>query len=294
LQDTFRKMHDLSWQDARDTLRQWRDDNIRSSEEVVEMWLDVLSQNTHKISDEQWLIHEQVCLAALDCHRLDIAQECLYALDQQFPGSLRVRKLRAMEFEALERFDDALKLYDSILQHDESNSVIYKRKVAVLKAQNKVADAIKELTDYLKKFMSDHEAWMELADMYLSEQDYLKAAFCVEELLLFNPHNHLYHQRYAEIQYTIGGFENMELARAYFAQSIKLNPKNMRSLYGFFLSASNIAASPKCSALKKKENLKCAAWAGMKISSRYQDQLCDDAQMKSVQGMLGVLSINPA
>ncbi|GIX95275.1 ER membrane protein complex subunit 2 [Caerostris darwini] len=282
----------MDWQEARDTLRQWREDNSRCSEEIVEIWQDVLSNYTHKIGDEKWLVYEQVCLAALDCHRLDIAQECLEALDKQFPGSLRVRKLRAMEFEALERYDDALKLYDSILQHDESNSVIYKRKVAVLKAQNKIGEAVKELTDYLKKFMSDHEAWMELSDLYLMEQDYNKAAFCFEELILYNPHNHLYHQRYAEIQYTIGGLENMELARAYFAQSIKLNPRNMRSLYGFFLAATNVAASPKCSALKKKENLKFAAWAALKIGQKYQDQICDDSQVKSVQGMLGVLSLN--
>lgn len=38
--------------DARDTLRQWRDDNIRCSEEVIEMWQDVLSNNTHKVGDE--------------------------------------------------------------------------------------------------------------------------------------------------------------------------------------------------------------------------------------------------
>ncbi|KAG8196762.1 hypothetical protein JTE90_014495 [Oedothorax gibbosus] len=283
----------MDWQEARDILRQWREDNIRRSEEVVEIWQDILINCTNKVGDEKWLIYEQVCLAALDCHRLDIAQECLEALDKQFPGSLRVRKLRAMELEALERYDDALTLYDSILQHDESNSVIYKRKVSVLKAQNKIPEAVKELTDYLKKFMSDHEAWMELSDLYLSEQDYNKAAFCYEELILYNPHNHLYHQRYAEIQYTIGGLENMEIARAYFAQSIKLNPHNMRSLYGFFLAATNVASSPRCSALKKKENLKFAAWAALKISAKYEDQEeCDDTQMKSVQGMLGLLTIS--
>ncbi|KAF8787244.1 ER membrane protein complex subunit 2 like protein [Argiope bruennichi] len=282
----------MDWQEARETLRQWREDNMRCSEEVIEIWQDVLSNYTHKVGDEKWLIYEQVCLAALDCHRLDIAQECLETLDKQFPGSFRVRKLRAMEFEALDRYDDALKLYESILQHDESNSVIYKRKVAVLKAQNKISEAVKELTDYLKKFMSDHEAWMELSDLYLMEQDYYKAAFCYEELILYNPHNHLYHQRYAEIQYTIGGLENMELARAYFAQSIKLNPRNMRSLYGFFLAATNVAASPKCSALKKKENLKYASWAALKIGQKYQDQICDDTHVKSVQGMLGLLTLN--
>lgn len=83
--------------------------------------------------------------------------------------------------------------------------------------------------------MSDQEAWQELCDLYLQEQDYAKAAFCTEELILHNPHNHLIHQRYAEIKYTQGGFDNMELARSYFSQALKLNPRNMRALYGVYL-----------------------------------------------------------
>ena len=47
--------------------------------------------------------------------------------------------------------------------------------------------------------MSDFDAWMELADLYLQLQDYEKAAFCLEELIMSNPHNHLFHQRYAEV-----------------------------------------------------------------------------------------------
>ena len=54
----------------------------------------------------------------------------------------------------------------------------------------------------LQRFMADQEAWMELADLYISQQDWPKAAFCVEELMLHNPYNHLYLQRYAEIKYT--------------------------------------------------------------------------------------------
>lgn len=52
------------------------------------------------------------------------------------------------------------------------------------------------------RFMVDQEAWQELCDLYLIEQDYAKAAFCLEELILHNPHNHLLHQRLAEIKYT--------------------------------------------------------------------------------------------
>jgi hypothetical protein len=47
--------------------------------------------------------------------------------------------------------------------------------------------------------MSDSEAWLELCDLYCYEQDFSKAAFCMEELILVNPHNHLFHQRYAEV-----------------------------------------------------------------------------------------------
>ena len=49
-------------------------------------------------------------------------------------------------------------------------------------------------------------------------QEFQRAAFCVEELILCHPHNHLYHQRYAEIHFTIGTPESMEKAKKYFAQ----------------------------------------------------------------------------
>lgn len=58
--------------------------------------------------------------------------------------------------------------------------------------------------------MSDQEAWNELCNLYLSESEFGKAAFCMEELLLHNPHSHLYHQRLAEIRYT------MVFTRCYF------------------------------------------------------------------------------
>jgi len=43
------------------------------------------------------------------------------------------------------------------------------------------------------------EAWLELCDLHLQELDYQRAAFCMEELLLSNPYNHLIHQKYAEV-----------------------------------------------------------------------------------------------
>ena len=48
------------------------------------------------------------------------------------------------------RFDEAMDVYDSIIRQDETNSTARKRKVAVLRGQGRMTDAIKELTDYLK------------------------------------------------------------------------------------------------------------------------------------------------
>lgn len=83
--------------------------------------------------------------------------------------------------------------------------------------------------------MADTEAWQELSEIYISENDFNKAAFCVEELILHNPHNHLLHQRYADIKYTQGGQENIEIAKNYYCQALKLNPNNIRALYGLYL-----------------------------------------------------------
>ena len=68
----------------------------------------------------------------------------------------------------------------------------------------------------------------------------------MEELLLHNPHNHLYHQRNAEIRYTMGGYDNLEMAKQYYCQAVKLAPSNMRALHGLLLTVTQLASSPKC------------------------------------------------
>nr|CAG4635036.1 EOG090X0CGE [Alona affinis] len=162
----------------------------------------VLSNHLGRLGDEGWLILEQVFIASLDCHNMEVANSCLSKLNHQFPDSLRVRRLKAMMYEAMERYDDALDILDSIIKKDETNAAPRKRKITIFKSQGMIIEAIKELTDYLKVFMADQEAWMELSDLYISQQDWNKASFCVEELILHCPFNHLYLQRYAEIKYT--------------------------------------------------------------------------------------------
>lgn len=98
------------------------------------------------------VILEQVVVAALDCHRIGLADHCIKSLLVQFPGSKRVLKYEAMKLEAEERYDEALELLDSMIQSDETNSAPQKRKVSILTAQGRIQEAIKYLTEYLKRY----------------------------------------------------------------------------------------------------------------------------------------------
>lgn len=234
-------------------------------------------------------------MAAIDLHDNDLIKDCLLQLETKFPNSSRVKKLKVMaKIEMRERFEDALSVYDNMIKKDESNSVLYKRKIAILIASRRNTDAIRELTEYLKKWMNDQEAWLELCDLYIQEQDYAKAAFCVEELILTSPHNHMYHERYAEIQYTINTSESLELARAYFAHALKLNVNNIRALYGLFLTANALATQPKCTSQKRKEHLRLASWASSQVIKAYNEVSNDKQQISSIEGMIANLQINSA
>lgn len=147
--------------------------------------------------------------------------------------------------------------------------------------------------------MSDQEAWHELCNLYLIEGDYNKAVFCMEEVLLHNPYSHLIHQRLGDIRYTMGGQDNIEIAKSYYAQAVKLNGSNLRALYGlylvsfhqgfhiciliffFFGQCCNFIAVSKAQIAKRKEAQKLSSWALQKVSELTKRSSKSSAKGKS-------------
>lgn len=272
------EIHNIeSAEDAEKLLRNWREDVVRSSDDVVTVWEEFLSDSQRDLGDERWMIIEQVAVAAMDVGRKDIVTDCLRQLRANFdPKSFRVRRLEAMRAEMLEKYDLALDILDQILEEDNSNSQARKRKIAIHRAQGENIKAIEDLNRYLEDFMNDGEAWMELCELYVLEQDYTKAAFCCEELILQNPHNHLYYQKYAEIKYTQGGVENLAIAKTYYCHAIKINPGNMRALYGLLLIVTHLSSSSRVKAQEKAEHIKTLNWVTKQIVSNYESKFAKD------------------
>eukprot|EP00850_Spirogloea_muscicola_P014463 SM000104S09333 [mRNA] locus=s104:143159:152628:+ [translate_table: standard] len=193
-----------------------------------------------------WTVYEQVAVAAMDCNSPAVADRCVEALMRRFPDSLRVSRLKGMLLEAKGWYNQADNVYSSLLVEHPTEAVLHKRRVAMLKAKGDLVGAVDALKEYLDIFMADHDAWRELADIYITLQMLKQAAFCYEELLLSQPTNCLYTLTYAEILYTIGGPDNVRSARKFFAAAAEYSGgKNTRALYGiclrFPLKAAGIA-----------------------------------------------------
>ncbi|XP_068635357.1 uncharacterized protein [Aristolochia californica] len=216
---------------------------VRRPEKVLKYGLAILNnpKKRSKLGGEEWTLYEQVAVAAMDCQRLDVAKDCINTLQKKFPGSLRIGRLEGMFLEAKGSWADAEKAYSCLLEENPLDQAIHKRKIAMEKAKGNIPSAIELLNKYLETFMADHEAWRELAELYVSLQMYKQAAFCYEELILCQPTIPLYHLAYADVLYTLGGLENLQAAKKYYSSTIDLSGgKNIRALYGVCLCSITI------------------------------------------------------
>jgi tetratricopeptide (TPR) repeat protein len=114
---------------------------------------------------EQWSVREQVLVAALDAGEGEVAAALLAELEAQFPGSLRVARLRGLVLEASGKSKEAAALYDEMIKNNPNGALGLKRKVCLLKSAGRLPEAIKGLSAFLEVFQSD--AWKELAQLYV-------------------------------------------------------------------------------------------------------------------------------
>ncbi|KAF9184018.1 ER membrane complex subunit 2 [Haplosporangium sp. Z 767] len=190
-----------------------------------------------KLDADAWLVYEQVAIAALDVGDDELAQRCIQALEKKFPGSARVQRLHGMQLEADGKLTEAAKIYKAILSEDETNVLAAKRQVVLLRAMGLPSDAIGALVKYLDINYTDFEGWLQLAELYLEELMYAQAAFCMEEVLMLQPQNHIFHLKYAEILYTQ---DNIQLALKQFCRVVELCRDHVRGLYGIKLCTSRL------------------------------------------------------
>lgn len=191
---------------------------------------------------------EQICIAALEEQKVEMAKEMLYKIQkevaissggggQSLDETPRYRKLLALVLECEENYEIATEVYNKMIIENPSNSHAYKRKYCILKSQGKRKEARDALNSYLEDNGMDVGAWVEMANSCLNMGDYKGAAYCYEEIVLSSPMDSNVHCMLGEIYVTIGGKENLQLARKHLALSLELDPTNLRAIYGLVSAA---------------------------------------------------------
>lgn len=264
-------------------LRVVRESRVRRSE-LSARCAAALLNGGHVSGDEVWTVLEQGATAALDVGELEFAERCLARLQKQFPKSLRTARLKGMLLEASSKYDAALAVYDEILEKAPTEQRVFKRKAALERSRGQLDAATKVLVEYLDTFMADTEAWLELAELYMLQRMYKQAAFCFEEAMLHTPQNSTVHVKLAECLYTIGGLENVQAARKYFAAAVDLSSgSDLRALYG--LSACAAAQAKHEKAPRPKDGAELYTLAATHLVQMYESVAPD--KVKYVEAMVG-------
>ncbi|KAJ3417565.1 hypothetical protein HDV05_000022 [Chytridiales sp. JEL 0842] len=211
--------------------------------EVFALAQGVLTKYSSAIQSdlERYAIHEQLFLASLDTSNLAEAKRQLSILTEKFPPtSTRLLKLSTLLTEAQSdplNPSTTLEAYKKAMQVEEHQPALRKRYVSLLWTSGKHAEAIAALVEYLDTYAQDTEAWAQLASYYASENMYAQSAFCVEEMMIMKPGDHLLQIRYAELLKTMG---KEAVALRYYCAALEGVRDHVRCLYGIRLIAGGL------------------------------------------------------
>ena len=236
-------------------LRYVRTHELREPRLVISHGQSLLGPNLTKNLDNdaaRLASLEQICLAALDISDHDLAELCLSKLKEKIGNkSVRFRRLLGRCLEAAGDYGGAIAIYDQLLKDNPANLMALQRKYCIARAQNKEPEeVIAALNDYLGQQLSDVSGWYEMAQLRMSLADFKGAAYALEQVVLGSPLDSDIHRQLAEVYATIGGLENLQLARKHMAQALELNQSNVRAQFGL-VSVSNQYLEESAKASKK-------------------------------------------
>lgn len=300
-------------QDCNQKLIEFRQKRTRSSQLISDITRRVLELNPtwSKINDKHAAL-EQCCMACIDCSDGATAGTVFKLIEKDFPRptSRRANRLYLMFFENTE-LEAVMDERDAIIEKHPTDQIVLKRDITTLIDCGDVQGAIKELCHHLETYQTDDDSWACLADLYLDQGNYDKAAFCLEELVMKNPYCSHYHIRLAEIYYTWacldqGGvsqtqvLENYNSSKFHYAHAVRLTMKssqgaNMRALFGWMQASKslNTLRNAKKEQTAIEDEKKIVSFTELQMSKSNIDNFTNSAETNGyMANMMAALQIN--
>lgn len=255
-----------------------------------------LRRYRHSIpEDERWTVSEQVAIAALECGAIDFAQSIVREVSRKFPQSSRTKRLQGMFWEANGVPEKAADIYATQLRDCPSDEIMLKRQVALEKTKGNLSAAVDLLRHYLGIFAGDREGWEELGEMYLEMGMTKQALFCYEELLMFQPNSTQYLVRYADILYTMGGTNNLKIARSYYAKAVEASSgRETRALFGILQCAAGITDKTTLTDARSRAQIELPALAATALAKLVKAQESPAEKLKALEDLMKKQGLLPS
>ena len=131
--------------------------------------MNLVTKNPDFFSVEHMYLVEEFFYAACELKQLDWAQFFLRMVRTKFPKSVKSMRMLAVFYESVGDIVKAQEIYLDMIESNPEDQQSIKRLVCLYRDQEMYSSAIKVLNQYIESNQDDAEAWMELADIYLSK-----------------------------------------------------------------------------------------------------------------------------
>ena len=246
IQSSIDKWNKRSFQDYKD----WLFKEIKSNQEPAVFLKkhieNFLSKYKKQIGIEENILLKKLFFINLELKNFKPALDILIKLIKDFGKDRQLLRMYGEESEIDPKGGEIpLRQYKTMMLNDQNDRESIKKYIMFMKLSvdlsNKqtINDYIELWNQYLEVYMNDPDGYNELSQVYLMVNEYDKAAFCLEELLLHNPNEYKVLNKLGDIYTSKNNVEDAKTAINFYSRSILINP-TPRAYFGILNCASII------------------------------------------------------
>jgi len=238
IEQSISKWNKHSFEDYKDWLFKQIKSNTESTIFLKNHIENFMSKFKSRIGMEENFLYKKLFFIHLELKEYKQSLDILLKLLKDFGREKKLLRMYGEESEIDPKGGDIpMRQYKSMMINDQNDTesikkYIYFMKLSIdLNNKQTINDYIELWNLYLDAYMNDPDAYNELAQIYLMVNEYDKAVFCLEELLLHNPNDYKVLNKIGDIYCSKNNAADAKVAIKYYSRSVLINP-TPRAFFG--------------------------------------------------------------
>jgi tetratricopeptide (TPR) repeat protein len=228
-----------------------------------------LKKHSTDLGLQKYFYMEKIFYLSVELRLFEVSKRILTRFTSEFGKEPKIIRMEAYFLETHNE-RHANMSYKKLIEHNQEDRTSLKKYIAFIKPLYNVDNIKKYIeiwNEYLKVYMDDYDGWFELSDVYLMTNNFNKAIFCLEEILLHQPNNFDVYTKIGDILCSLNNSDSANNAVKYYSQSILIKP-TPRAFWGLVYSINIIHRANKTLEAKNKNLLKIAT---VNLEEMYKD-----------------------